>query len=74
VLNVYETFHRTDGHTLKLHADHGRRPAVEPLARQSLQQTSAVDVTASSAIQLELTETIPPIDVDLTATPQNSWS
>ena len=23
VMNIYETFHRADGHTVKLHMDHG---------------------------------------------------
>ena len=63
VLNVYETFHRADGHVLKLHPDHGEGPAVEPVAGQSVQQAAAGGGERGVvSAQLELTETIPPID------------
>jgi Putative esterase len=62
VLNVYETFHRADGHTLKLHADHGEGQQWNRSPGNLYSKPQRVDVTASGAIQLELTETIPPID------------
>ena len=39
VLHKYETFKRSDGHTVKLPMDRGEGPALEPCARQSHQQT-----------------------------------
>jgi hypothetical protein len=36
LINVYETFHRADGHTVKLPMDDRRRPAMESFARESL--------------------------------------
>ena len=38
VLNVYETFHRADGHTVKLHMDQGEGQHWNSVAGQSLQR------------------------------------
>jgi hypothetical protein len=64
VLNVYETFHRADGHTVKLPTDQGegqhwnRKPGnlySEPLKIK-------VDPAAADLVKIQLTKTIPPID------------
>jgi hypothetical protein len=40
VLNKYETFHRADGKTVKMHMDQGEGPALEHLAGQPLLQAA----------------------------------
>ena len=64
VLNVYETFHRGDGHTVKLPMDYGegqhwnRKPGnlySEPVKMK-------IDPASSAAIRIALGKTIPPID------------
>ena len=64
VLNVYETFHRSDGHMVKLPMDQGegqhwnRKPGnlySEPLKMK-------IDPASSAIVKIELTKTIPPID------------
>jgi hypothetical protein len=64
VLNVYETFHRADGHTVKLPMDQGegqhwnRKPGnlySEPLKVK-------IDPAVANLVKIELTKTIPPID------------
>jgi hypothetical protein len=40
VLNIYETFHRADGHTIKLPPDMGEGQPMESQTRQPLQQTA----------------------------------
>jgi hypothetical protein len=62
VLNVYETFHRADGHTLKLHPDRGEGQQWNRSPGNLYSQPQRVEVNASSTVQLTLTETIPPID------------
>ena len=64
VLNVYETFHRSDGHVVKLPMDQGegqhwnRKPGnlySEPIKVK-------VDPASGATIKIELTKTIPPIE------------
>lgn len=64
VLNVYETFHRADGHTVKLPMDQGegqhwnRKPGnlySEPVKMK-------IDPAASAVDRIELTKTIPPVE------------
>jgi Putative esterase len=64
VLNVYETFHRADGHTVKLPMDQGEgqhwnrkpgNPYSEPVKIK-------VDPAAAGVVKIQLTKTIPPID------------
>jgi hypothetical protein len=64
VLNVYETFHRSDGHTVKLPMDQGegqhwnRKPGnlySEPFKVK-------VNPAAADVVRIELTKTIPPIE------------
>ncbi|HWZ30211.1 MAG TPA: alpha/beta hydrolase-fold protein [Bryobacteraceae bacterium] len=62
VLNVYETFHRADGHALKLHADHGEGQKWNRSPGNLYSKPQKVDVRKSSVTTVELTEMIPPID------------
>ena len=62
VLNVYETFHRADGHILKLHADHGEGQQWSRSPGNLYSKPQQVEVTASSVTSLELTDVIPPLD------------
>ena len=62
VLNVYETFHRADGHVLKLHPDHGEGQQWSRSPGNLYSKAQRVEVQDSSTVQLDLTETIPPID------------
>ena len=64
VLNVYETFHRSDGHTVKLPMDYGegqhwnRKPGnlySEPVKVK-------IDPAASDVVKIELTKIIAPIE------------
>jgi hypothetical protein len=64
VLNVYETFHRSDGHVVKLPMDQGegqhwnRKPGnlySEPVKMK-------IDPGAADVVKIQLTKTIPPID------------
>ena len=61
VLNVYETFHRADGHTLKLHPDQGEGQRWNLSPGNLYSKPRKLDIQPSSVIQLELTEVIPPI-------------
>jgi enterochelin esterase-like enzyme len=62
VLNVYETFHRADGHTVKLHADHGEGQQWNRSPGNIYSKPTKVEVTASSVTAIELTDEIPPVD------------
>ena len=62
VLNIYTTFHRADGHVLKLHADRGEGQQWNGSPGNLYSKPKQVEVSASSVVHLELTETIPPID------------
>ncbi len=61
VLNVYETFHRADGHVLKLHADHGEGQQWNRSPGNLYSKPQRVEIQGSSIVRLDLTETIPPI-------------
>jgi enterochelin esterase-like enzyme len=62
VLNVYETFHRADGHVLKLHPDHGEGQQWNRSPGNLYSKPQQVEVRASSVTSLELTEAMPAID------------
>jgi hypothetical protein len=61
LVNRYETFRRSDGHTVKLPPDHweGQQPTRKPGNLYS--KPVNVTVMANSRITLELTEEIPPV-------------
>jgi len=63
VLNVYETFHRADGHTVKLPPDmgEGQQWHKKPGNLYSKPQKLHVDANAG-VIRISLTEKIPPIE------------
>jgi len=68
VLNRYETFHRADGKTVKLHMDQGEGQHWNLSPGNLYSKVQKVEIKAGeSAIRLELTEQIPPI-----AAPKNT--
>ena len=62
VLNVYETFHRADGHVLKLHMDHGEGQQWSRSPGNLFSKPRSVEIGADSVVAIELTEIIPPIE------------
>jgi len=63
VLNVYETFHRADGHTVKLPPDmgEGQQWFAKPDNLFNKPQFLHVDPQSNNVIRISLTEKIPPI-------------
>jgi hypothetical protein len=63
LLNVYETFHRSDGHTVKLPMDdgEGQHWNTSPGNLYSEAKKIHVDRTAGGVIKIELRKIIPPI-------------
>lgn len=63
LINVYETFHRADGHTLKFHMDQGegQRWNVSPGNLMSEPRKLHINRSSSAPIKIELTKIIPPI-------------
>jgi len=64
VLNVYETFHRADGRTLKLPMDQGEGQHWnrKPGNLYNVPQKVKVDPAGNSIIRIALNKTIPPIE------------
>jgi hypothetical protein len=64
VLNVYETFHRSDGRTLKLPMDQGEGQHWnrKPGNLYSEPRKVAIDPAKSNTIRVGLTKTIPPVE------------
>lgn len=62
VLNVYETFHRGDGHVLKMHMDHGEGQQWNTSPGNLMSKPRKVEIAADSVVPIEMTEVIPPID------------
>ena len=64
VLNVYETYHRADGHAVKLAPDkgEGQQWASKPGNLFSKPVLAHVDPRASETVRLSLTEKIPPVE------------
>ncbi len=62
-LNIYETFHRADGHVVSLPMDRGegQRWNLKPGNLYSKPIHVHLDPSATGSVRLELTETIPPI-------------
>jgi hypothetical protein len=63
-LNVYTTFHRGDGVTVRLHQDagDGQNPWISPGNVYSVVRRIHLDPAAGGPVHLELTEVIPPIE------------
>jgi hypothetical protein len=62
VLNIYETFHRADGHVLKLHPDHGEGQQWNESPGNLYSKPQRMPINNSSVLELNLTETIPPVE------------
>lgn len=62
VLHVYETFHRSDGHTVKLPMDNGEGQHWNRSPGNLYSEPQPVEITADSAISVSLTKVIPPIE------------
>jgi hypothetical protein len=64
VLNVYTTFHRADGHTIKAHMDQweGQRWNVSPGNLYSEVQRVRIDPTSGQTVRITLSQVMPPID------------
>ncbi len=64
VLNIYETFHRADGHTVKLPPDmgEGQQWFTKPGNLLNKPQLIHVDPQAGNVVRISLTERIPPIE------------
>lgn len=64
VLNVYQTFHRADGRTLKLPMDQGEGQhwSRKPGNLYSEPVKVHIDPAASASIKIELSKTIPPVE------------
>ena len=61
VLNVYETFHRADGYTVKMHMDQGEGQEWNRSPGNLYSKPQHVEIGADSNITLSLTEVIPPV-------------
>ena len=64
VLNIYETFHRSDGHIIKLPPDmgEGQQWFRKPGNLMSPPQRVHVDTKAGGVIRISMTEKMPPIE------------
>jgi len=64
VLNIYETFHRSDGHTVKLPPDmgEGQQWFEKPGNLFSKPQRLHIDPSSAGAVHITLSEKIPPIE------------
>lgn len=62
VLNVYETFHRADGHTVKLPMDDGEGQQWNRSPGNLFSKPAQVEIGADSVVALDMTEVIPAID------------
>jgi hypothetical protein len=63
LINVYDTFHRADGHTVKLHMDQGEGQHWNnsPGNLMSEPKKLRIDRSSGSAIKIDLSKIIPPI-------------
>jgi S-formylglutathione hydrolase FrmB len=63
VLNIYTTFHRADGHVVKMPMDHweGQQWNASPGNLYSLPAKMKIDPSSGGTIRIVLTERIPPI-------------
>jgi hypothetical protein len=61
VLNKYETFHRSDGKTVKLHMDQGEGQHWNSSPGNLYSKPEKITIKPGSAVFISLTEVIPPI-------------
>ena len=62
VLNVYETVHRADGHTVKLHMDQGEGQRWNASPGNLYSKPQKVEVGPDSTVEITLTEVVPPVE------------
>ncbi|MEO8657533.1 MAG: hypothetical protein ABI693_03645 [Bryobacteraceae bacterium] len=62
VLNVYETFHRADGFTVKLPMDDGEGQQWNQSPGNLYSKPQQVEIAADTTVAIEMTETIPAIE------------
>ena len=62
ILNVWETFHRADGHVVKMPADNGEGQQWSDSPGNLYSEPVEVEIGPDSMIELELTEIVPPVD------------
>ncbi len=62
VLNIYETFHRAGGQTVKLHMDHGEGQQWNTSPGNLMSKPKQVEIGTDAVVPIEMTEVIPPID------------
>lgn len=62
LLNVYETFERADGHTVKLPADNGEGQVWNRSPGNLYSVSREIEVSPGATVELELTEVIPPVE------------
>ncbi|MBI3668065.1 MAG: hypothetical protein HY236_17840 [Acidobacteria bacterium] len=64
LINVYETFHRSDGHTVKLHMDagEGQHWNRSPGNLYSEPRKVRIDPSRGGVVRVELTKVVPPIE------------
>src|SRR5208283_4624910 len=64
VLNIYETFHRSDGHVIKLPPDKGEGQQWQSKPGNLLNKPLLVhlDPAVNNVVRISLTEKIPPIE------------
>jgi hypothetical protein len=62
VLNRYETFHRSDGHTVKLHMDQGEGQHWNTSPTNLYSKPQKVTLGSGSGISIVMDQEIPPID------------
>ena len=60
-MNVYETFHRSDGHTVKLHMDQGEGQQWNRSRGNLYSRPQRIELRADAVVLVELTEVIPPV-------------
>ncbi len=63
VLTVYETFHRGDGHVVKLHMDQGEGQQWNKAPGNLWSKPRKLEIGASTVVPIEMTAVIPPIDL-----------
>jgi hypothetical protein len=63
-VSVYTTFHRADGHTLRMHQDagDGQNPWISPGNAHSAVQRLRLDPSSGDTVRLVISEVIPPIE------------
>lgn len=63
VLNVYETFHRADGHIVKVHPDHGEGQQWNKSPGNLYSKPQRIQIAPSPVVEINLTETMPRVDL-----------